>query len=60
MLMALTSDDIEELHRKHGALVNEIREAAGRLRDIDETLRDGQPPEGKSLDEIGRPINERP
>jgi len=58
--MALTSEQIAALHDKHGVLVDQIREAAGRLRDIGETLRDGQPPEGKSLDEIGRPIREQP
>jgi hypothetical protein len=60
MVMALTSEQITDLHKKHGILVNQIREAAGRLGDIDATLRDGEPPDGKSLDEIGKPIREQP
>ena len=60
MIMALTSEQIVDLHKKHGVLVEEIRKAAGRLGDIDVTLRDGQPPEGMSLDEIGKPIREGP
>lgn len=60
MLMALTPEQIAALHEKHDVLVQEIRLAAGRLGDIDATLRDGQPPEGKSLDEIGKPIREGP
>jgi len=60
MLMALTSEQIADLHDKHGVLVEQIRLAVGRLGDIDATLRDGEPPDGKSLDEIGKPIRETP
>ena len=58
--MELTSADITKLHERHAILVAEIREAAGRLGDIALALQTNQLPEGKSLDEIGKPISERP
>ena len=60
MDMELTSEQVAKLHEKHAVLVAEIREAAGRLGDIALALQTNQLPEGKSLDEIGRPISERP
>ena len=58
--MNLTDSDIEQLHEKHAALTAEIRSAIGRLEEINQVIQDGVLPAGKSLDDIGRPINEIP
>ena len=60
MDMELTSEEITKLHERHAILVAEIRDAAGRLGDIALALQTNQLPEGKALDEIGKPISERP
>jgi len=58
--MELTSEQITELHQRHEVLVEQIREAAGRLKDINLAIQTNELPEGVSLDEIGKPFNERP
>jgi hypothetical protein len=60
MDMELTTEQIAKLHERHDGLVGDMREIARRLDDINLAIQTKQLPQGVSLDEIGRPISERP
>ena len=60
MIMELTSEQISNLHKRQDGLVADMREIARRLSDLNVAFQTKQLPEGVSLDEIGRPISERP
>ena len=60
MIMELTTEQIEKLHKRQDGLVGDMREIARRLSDLNFAFQNKQLPEGVSLDEIGKPISERP